>query len=615
MGKIFSIIKPGIRGVDSSRNPIQLRDRLRHAVNLQFQDGRIMTRPVFEYMKLGLRGRFQGVSTYVPSMGISFRPFAPSGARLITAVGGHIFANNAPDNGVRCDPMEISDPDEDAKAETADRTCSGDVHIYQAENYLIISGLQRNTMWWTGEGPMTVSPGMISCEEEDPLAHSGDTFIAEKHKNFLINGAGVGIFWNGMVHQQGPHGIFVGDMIHKRGHLSTDDIILMEDQSKQDSLSTNSRMGALLALEGLPRMDTPNGEGSLIGYYDGGIVEYNTHVFPRLSLFGADGKRLAEGWDTKPMIKHLCNRVTATGRYAVCPLPRDHFFRSGFGVHVLSRVIGVEFINDEPVNIISDEVAGVLDADPKHLLHGAATGYWQREHRWFTTTGMEFDKTISTSPYGRGFVSWNKLWARTEDNTPVTCWEGVWTVDGGIAGIHRFLHTGMREDRGCYGFVASGTDRSLWFAAIRPDGVHDVRDGRIINVGWALETGRFDFNDTQRTKTLVDGRFEGFFRTPGSKVTVYVRTDSAPQWTLWRSYDACEGPLQPGDSLHSSNPLGRPPEQSEEATWFEFRVEGTGAAEITGFDVEFSEGSGKMDSAACQTVHECVNINPLSKAI
>ncbi len=613
MGKIFSIIKTGVRGVDASRNPLRLQDRLRHAVNLQFQDGRLMTRPVFEYMKLGIKGRFQGATMFAPSLGISFRPFAPCGSRLVTAVGSRIFVNNAPDTGVQGCPMELANPDTPVRCgEPVDDLCSGDVNLYQAENLLIVQGLRRNTMWWTGEGSLVSSPGMIERCEENPDQHSGDTFLPEKHRNFLVNGAGVGIFWNGMVHQQGPHGIMVGDMIHKRGQATTEDIVLMEDQSKQDSLSTNSRMGALLALEGLPQMDNPNGEGALIGYYDGGIVEYNTFLFPRLSLFDAEGKRLTEGWDAKRMVKHLCNRVSATGRYSVGVLPRDHFFRSGFGIHVLSRVLGVEFINDEPVNIMSDEVSNVLDEDRKDLLHGAAAGYWQQEHRWFMTTGMEYDRKISSSPMGRGFVSWNKLWARTEDNTPVTCWEGVWVIDKDMAGIHRFTHTGMRSDRGCYGFIASDNDRSLWFAAIRRDGKYDSRDGKLYHVAWALETGRFDFNDIQRTKTIVEGRFEGIFRTPGAEVTAYIRTDVHPEWTKWRSYKACEGQLKPGEKFRSSMPLGRPPEQMEEATWFEFRVEGSGAAEITGFDIEFSEGSGKMDSAACQTVSDCSNTHPLT---
>ena len=574
-----------------------------------------MTRPIFEYMKLGLQGQFQGATMFRPSMGISFRPFGPCGSRLATAVNNRVFVNNAPDTGVQCNPMELKNPDTVTKcSKEVDELCTGDIQLYQAENILVVQAFRRNTMWWTGEGDLVVSAGMVA--DADQLAdHSHDTFQDSKNRNFLINGAGLGTFWNGHIHQQGPHGLYVGDPIHKRGNLGTGDIVLMEEQSLQDPLSTNSKMGALLALEGVPQMGTANGEGQLIGYYDGGIVEYNTFLFPRLSQFTAKGERTVSGWDTKQMVKHNCNVVSATGRYAVGVLPRDHFFRSGFGIHVLSRVLGVEFINSETVNVHSDEVSNVLSEDDPCLLHGAAAGCWHQGHRWFMTAGFESLPKHSSSPVAKGFVSWNNVWGKTLDKTPVTVWEGVWAVDTDVAGVHRFIHPGMRDDRGCFGFLASDSDRNLWFAALREGGTSDVRAGKAIPVPWALETGRFDFNDTTRTKVLVEGRFEGIFSAKGTTVTAYVRTDVEPQWTKWRSFVACEKELKPGERFQVSKPLGRVPENMEEATWFEFRLEGTGATEIVGFDVEVSEGSGKMDSTASRIIKTCVNVPPLTLAI
>lgn len=615
VGKVFSIITAGTRGVDGSSDPLSLRGKLRHAINLQFQSGRIMTRPVFEYQKLGLRGQFQGAALFNPSLGISFRPFAPCGTRLATAVSGRIFVNNAPDTGVVCAPMELKNPDQPTLCgQEVDDLCTGDINIYQAENILVIQALRRNTMWWTGEGDLVVSPGMVA--DADQLAdHSHDSFIDEKHKNFLINGAGVGVFWNGRVHQQGRYGVFVGDQIHKRGDQGTSDIVLMEEQALQDSISTNSRLGALLAIQGVPQMGTSNGEGQLVGYYEGGIVEYNTFQFPRLSDFTAKGERITAGWDTKQMVKHNCNVVSAVGRYAVGVLPRNHFFRSGFGIHILSEVLGVEYIKDEPINIISDEVSNILGEDDSVLLHGAAAGCWHNGHRWFMTTGFTQSKVHSSSPMGKGFVSWNKLWARTEDNTPVPVWEGAWIVDDGVAGIHWFSHTGMREDRGCYGFLSSDIDKNLWFAALRQDGDCDLRAGQRHPVCWALETGRYDFGDTTRTKTLKDGRFEGIFRHKGTKVTVYVRSNVIPLWQRWLAFDTCEKDLEPGQRLSVSKPLGCPPVGVEEATWLEFRVEGTGAAEIVAFEVEISEGSDKVDGTYCHTITDCVPTNPLTVAL
>jgi hypothetical protein len=371
-------------------------------------------------------------------------------------------------------------------------------------------------------------------------------------------------------------------------------------------------MGTLLAIEGVPEMGTPNGEGRLVGYYDGGIVEYNTFIFPRASKFTAKGERLAAGWDTKQLVKHNCNVISATGRYAVGVLPRDHFFRSGFGIHVLSRVLGVEFINDEPVNVISDEVRNVLDEDDPGLLHGAAAGCWFQGHRWFMSTGFECEKTLSSSPMGRGFVSWNKVWGKTEDKTPVPAWEGVWVLDSGMAGLHRFIHTGVRDDSGCFGFLASDRDKNLWFASLKYDGSCDVRNKASLPIPWALETGRFDFNDVTRTKVLKDGRFEGIYRNKGTRVNVYVRTDHNPQWTKWTSFVTVEKDLKPGERFKISKPLGRPPENMEEATWFEFRIEGTGHAEILGFDVDVSNGSGKMDITDSHLIQDCPDTYPLT---
>lgn len=616
MGKVFSIVSADIRGVDGNSDPLKVGPRkFRHSVNLQYQSGRVRTRPVFDYMKTGLTGQFQGATMFRPARGISFRPFGPCGSRLATAIGGKVFVNHAPSTGVVCDPMELEKPKVPCYVQP-DKTCVGDVNLYQAENYLVIQSFRDNTMWWTGEGPLVVSKGMTPEEEQTDGNHSHDTMVAANNKNFLINGAGLGIFWNGRIHQQGPNAIYVGDILHKRGSMTTEDIVLMEEQSLKISptLSTNSKMGALLALEGVPRMNTPNGEGLLVGYHEGGIVSYNTFLFPRLSTFTAKGIRIESGWDTKQLTDHNCNVISATGRYAVGVLPRDHFFRSGFGIHVLSRVLGVEFINDEPVNVISDEVSNVLNEDDPTLLHGAAAGCWLRGNRWFMTTGFEYCKTLSSSPIGRGFVSWNKVWSRTEDNTPLSTWEGVWVVDKGLKGIHRFISTGMSDDRGSFGFLASDNGASLWYAAIQCDGAYDVRNGQQIPVPWVFETGRYNFEDTSRTKEILEGRFEGVFFHKGIRVTIYVRTDQHPRWSKWRTFSTVEKDLDPGDGLSVSKQLGVPDDRVKEGTWFEFRVEGTGAAEITAFEIDISEGSSKM-SNDCRLIHACPNTNPLTTAL
>lgn len=609
-----TIIKNGVRGVDGKSDPLTLGTKyMAHAVNMAFKDGRMFTRPGIDFQPLNLKGKFGGASLFVPSLGISFRPFAPCGARMATAVGGKIYVNNAPNTGVICRPMLLKGPEETC-SRSVDDECSTDIHIYTAENLLVVQSLNRNTMWWTGEGDLTVSIGMASERDQVDGAHSHDTFQTENNRNFLINGAGLGIFWNGRIHQQGPHAIFVGDLIHKRGAMGTTDIVLMEEQALPvcgDPLSTNSKMGSLVAIEGLPQMGTPNGEGELIGFYEGGIVSYDTWQFPRKSTFTGDGKRIDAGWDTKQMVKHRCNKITAVGRYAVAQLERDLLFRSGFGLHILSTVLGVEFTNSETVNIVSPQVSHILDLDDESYLHGSAVGYWMRENRWFATTGMTYNAKRSTSPAGRGFVSMNKTWKLTEEGTPLTAWEGVWVIDSGMYGIHRFTHTGMREDKGSYGFLCSDSCGSIFYGCLH-NGTVDSRDEKDIPIPWAVETGRFDFGDPQKFKELSDGRFEGKFPCAKTMLKVFVRTDKQPHWKLWRKFIACDRKLKCNEMAVVNKDLGEPEEEYKEGTWFQFRIEGSGAGEVIAFEVEVSEGSTKMEEPNCYVVQNCTNIHPLA---
>ena len=86
--------------------------------------------------------------------------------------------------------------------------------------------------------------------------------------------------------------MYVSDIIHKRGHKLTDDILLMEEQQLEsygDPLSTNSKLGQMRALKTLPALNTANGEGDLIAYYDYGVVSYNTFQFPRETRSDAEG--------------------------------------------------------------------------------------------------------------------------------------------------------------------------------------------------------------------------------------------------------------------------------------------------------------------------------------
>ncbi len=432
-----------------------------------------------------------------------------------------------------------------------------------------------------------------------------DSFDIANRENWLVNSAGLGVYVHGRVHQEFRGQIFVGDLIHKRGPLATDDILSMEEQvlaSTAPPLSVSSRMGRLRALAALPSMNTAYGEGELIGYYDGGVVSFNTHLAPRESRYDAEGNRLTEGWDSKRLVNQLLNSISATGRYAVAVLPRDHFFRSSFGLHFLRASLGEGVYNDEAVATVSADIEPLLSADDTGLLSGAACGHWLFGHRMLATTGMTSNERLSSAPFGRGFVSFNQQVSVTESGTPLPRWEGLWVPDHEVVGIHRFLDLGVRPSVGSFGFVSSDRDGSILFAALDESLEDDWRDNAAVPIEWSFETGRFHFSGLDRSKELNDGMLEGVFASPETRVRVFLRTDRKPEWTRWKELTPCAQPASPGQGLLVSESLGKPPREVREATWYQVRVEGIGAATINVLSLDYSESTVKTGRRQCSVV-------------
>lgn len=414
-----------------------------------------------------------------------------------------------------------------------------------------------------------------------------DSFDTDKHHNWLVNGAGQGIYAHGRIHQQVGNSIFVGDLIHKRGHLSTDDILLMEEQdllSMGEPLVTNSRLGSLLSMAVLPTMSTANGEGDLIAYYEFGVVSYNTFDGPRETRHDGEGKLIQKGWDSRRMVNHLLNHISAVGRYAVAVLTRDHLFRSVRGLHFLKIVLGEGTFRSENVNRVSQDVEPILDSDPKELLHGCALGYWIEGDRMFATCGLKQDSSISVSPYGVGFVSWHQSVTFTEDLTPLAAWEGLWIVDSCVEGIHRFTKS---LEYG-YGFVCSDRCGGLYFASINKNATSDLRDDSVIPIEWSLETSR-TYGSSVANKVAVRSLLLEILCKSTTKVRVLIKTDATGKWVLWKNITLPNKNRTEGQSLLLTETLGEPPQASREATWVQVRVEGVGATEFRLIELDYSE--------------------------
>lgn len=154
-----NLITAETQGVDMQVNPLFLgRTKVHAATNMTFEEGRLRTRPGLNYRPLGLRGQFQGAVKYAPSKGISFKPFAPNVSGLVTVVSGAAHVNDTTTGCLSCEPKTICG--------TENFKCAGDVHAFQAENYLILQSPATNTYWWDGVQCAEESPGIegFTCE-------------------------------------------------------------------------------------------------------------------------------------------------------------------------------------------------------------------------------------------------------------------------------------------------------------------------------------------------------------------------------------------------------------------------------------------------------------------
>ena len=623
-----NLINPTTRGVNQRLHPIAAGNEFaHHATNVVFEEGRIKTRFGLRYHETGVEGAFQGVTEFRPSRGLSFKPFSPSVESIALAAGGDMFLYHYGKNCAQkvCNPV----------------CYTGEVNLFQAENYLIAQSRSEDTTWYEGGNCMVRSPGIgapeervkdCMCEveatekevvgeqqeccydriryteftpvekEEEPHS-SHDTFVWSKHRNFLLNGVGLGAYVHGRIHQEGPYSIYVSDIIHARGNKSTDDVLLMEEQmlaGTSPPLSVPSKMGNLVAMQPVPAQNSANGDGDLIAYYEHGVVAFNTFQFPRETRHDGAGKVIQEGWDTKRLISVLLNSISAVGRYAVAILPRDHFFRSIHGLHFLRTSLGDSTFNDEATNIISAPVEPMLSGDALHLLRGAACGYWQKGHRVFATTGMVENGVISATPFGAGFVSWNQATTYTRDRTPINLWDGLMLPDYEIAGIHGFVELGDSFAAVC----SSQSGSRLYLASLDQSLEDDFRAGESIPIEWEVVSGGVVLSGLDKIATVTDGSLT-IEMAAGAKVSVEVRSDLSPEWEQWGREIASD------ERAIVSASLGMPPKSHKDATWIQIRITGLGYCELINAEVDYSDGvmkgGGRNSSSTTTPGHSSID--------
>lgn len=584
------LIQNGVEGVDLKINPFLLKqNRLRNAVNMAMEEGVLKTRPAFVITPTGVSGVFQGATAYSPGEGLSLSNTADtSNTSVAFAARGMLYA------------MAIGKHGEAAsKAFHLDHrvlfNVAAPVNLYAAEQYLIAQSPVANTVWWDGENS-TISPGY--AEEGANLS------ICGPRTSYLANSAGLGLYAHGRIHQQSRRVILVSDIIHKRGWKMADDILSMEEQASPSCgvpLSATAQMGELLALEILLNPEGPNGQGPVVAYHRNGVVFHNTAQAPRESRYDGEGKQVTQGWDTMRLSSVALNKVSATGRYAVAQTPRDHIFRSVFGIHWLRRTMGSESVADEPVNHIGHDVEPYLDADDPELLAGVALGYWVRRNRILCSADMRFDPKISATPYGAAILSLNRSMSVTDREMPLQAWEGLWLLPNDVVAIHTMLNAGSTRNTDGFGmFVTTGVDDIGW---AKPCGVGTDAIGNMrYRIPWAFETGRLTFGELTKKKVLGGGNLEFTTEGPTADIEVHVRTDAFTKWTKWRDVNICKTKCVDDDGcgrMAISFSLDQPPLPYREATWFQFRVQGKGHVEIFKFAVDIVEGESKEGKSQC----------------
>lgn len=423
-----------------------------------------------------------------------------------------------------------------------------------------------------------------------------DTFNPANHRNWLLNQAGLGLYAHGRIHQDVGL-IHVGDIVHKRGHLTSEDVLLMEEQaldSMGEPLSVPTRLGALKAMATLPSMNTANGEGDLIAYYERGVVAFNTHEAPRESRFDGNGKLLQKGWDMQRLVNHLLNTVGAVGRYSVAVLTRDHLFRSTYGVHFLKVILGEGTFNSENTNRISQDVDPILELDK--ALEGAASGFWVKGNRMMTTTGLVDEEFQSSSSYGRGFVVWNQAVAYTDDRTPIFACEGLWVPDSKIKGIHKFTENG--------GFISSDKDRNIYLSQIDPQLENDLHGETEVPIPWQMTTGQFAPLGMDRRGAISQTVLELVVSKSSQRIRVSIRTDMAPEWRVWTTLNPCERIKGDNQRLRVMESIGKPPVSHRECTWFQIRIEGVGFFSDIELSAEFNATIQKMGRKQCRVIDQ-----------
>lgn len=599
MGRTFSILEVGMRGVDMRLHPFFPNPRNKKftfAHNISFEEGDIKTRYGVRFHDLGIAGKLQDAKLVNLGKGISRGRYGHDIDVLVIVAGGKAYYLESQleycdgDTQVAfCEPKPICD---------LSWGCDDHVRIGQVEDRVVFYGHDVKTKFWDGE----TCRDSLGYEERDcevdQRCHDADSFCPDEVKNEIPHNICHLEYIHGRAHAGYDNEIHVGDMIHRRWENGTEDAIKFNEQAHDsfgDPLGIPTRMGSYINLSIYPAMGTTYGEGDLIGYTSGGIVRHNTYKYPRDTRYD-EGKLIQKGWKFEQMVVSVANTVTATGINAVTVTPRDHFFASDFGVHFLSQVTGEGSFNDETTKTLSQDIEPMYRWDSPALTYGRSTGHWLQGSRYFVTIG-HFESDTSTLPPSKGYASMNQATTFTEDRTPIPSWEGLHTPPEGIS-VHKFMSSSLRPAQGAYGYLASSEDGKLYFAEMRNDLTHDLLDDEKVAINWEVTTGQQIFDQLRATAKIDSGVLQYITDDQALEIEVQIRTSDKCCWEKWRTVKPCPDKVDSKGRVVNIVDLKQPPSGYRESSWFQVRLVGKGYVELRKLDVYTETGTDLVDSNA-----------------
>jgi hypothetical protein len=560
------IITPLTQGIDMRVNKLALSDVKGHyAKNITFNENTIKTRPSIAYHCLSFGDSFRGVIFHNPKSGLSAVPVESGlSEQLVLATSNSILQFPITST---CD---IGEPIKH-NANFDER-----VFMWSAENYVFVCGPQSPTIWINHNNKIKVSKGTdLEC---DSTTH--DTFDIKTANHFLPHNSNTGVYIHGRNVMSKDIGLndvtLASDNLGKRMCPDNQDITLMEEQvAFSDLIGCPSEMGHHVGFSVLNIGDL-NGEGALFEFREYGIMEHNLIGDRETRHARGDGDYVVtkEGWDKRRISRKRTNEIGAVSPYAITRTPKDIFFQSQYGYHFLKRSIGEGSFDDETTDVLSHDIEPLLDFNCN--TSNASTGHWIEGNHFFGTVGH--DENGNT----RSFVSANQASTFTEDGTPKFLWEGAWQLDTEVSNLERF--TRYSRKKGGFGLVAS-TSKGIYLGKFDNKACGaDYRDGVYTPVECVYESGRFACTGLDTIDKVTDGVLQCMVNEHTKFIKVYVRTDKSCEWKLWKSVNISVASLSNG-----CYNLGAAPSESQEGTFFEFRLEVVGYIEVINWQFEYKE--------------------------